>query len=80
MLKFQKSDTENNQELKPTVSDSKIMIAGLLGGAIGIYIFMFILKYRLKSLFLMILMPIFIVINAYIVFELFTNGLGIFIA
>ena len=80
MLKFQKTDTESNQAQKPTVSDSKIMLAGLLGGAIGIYIFMFILKYRLKSLFMMILMPIFIVINIYILFEIFTNGIGFFVA
>jgi uncharacterized membrane protein YsdA (DUF1294 family) len=44
MLRFQKKDREENEETRPSVSDTKIMLAGLLGGATGIFVFMFILS------------------------------------
>ena len=56
LLKFQKNaDPEDESE---RVSDGKLLLAALLGGAAGIYAFMFIFKYRLKSLGFMILMPL----------------------
>ncbi len=78
MLNFQKKARQEGDEENIGVSDSKLLIAGILGGALGIFVFMFIFKYRLKSLFLMILMPIFIAINAYIMIMLFRNGFGFF--
>lgn len=80
MLRFQKKDREENEQTRPSVSDTKIMLAGLLGGATGIFVFMFIFKYRLKSLFMMVLMPIFIVLNVYMIFAFFNGGVGYFIA
>lgn len=79
MLRFQKKAREDGDEESIIVSDSKLLLAGLLGGATGIFIFMFIFKYRLKSLFMMVLMPVFIAINYYILFLLLNGGFGLFV-
>ena len=42
MLRFQKKAREDGDEESIIVSDSKLLLAGLLGGATGIFIFMFI--------------------------------------
>lgn len=79
MLHFQKKAREDGDEENISVSDTKLLLAGILGGATGIFIFMFIFKYRLKSLFMMVLMPVFIALNVYILIMTFRTGLGFFI-
>ncbi len=78
MLRFQKKAAQLGDE-SVRISDAKIYLAGILGGALGIFVFMFIFKYRLKSLFMMVLMPIFIALNIYIVIMLINGGFGFFI-
>lgn len=79
MLKFQKKAREDGDEENIGISDTKLLLAGFLGGATGIFIFMFILKYRLKSLFMMVLMPVFISLNVYIIFQAFSGRFGYFL-
>lgn len=55
------------------VSDGKLFVAGALGGATGVYVAMFVFKYRLSSLFLMVAMPVLITINIYILVFGFYN-------
>lgn len=75
LLRFQKNRSEENSET--SVKDGKLFIAGLLGGAIGIYLAMFILSYRLQSMFLMIVMPLLIVLNAFFVILAVTSDFGV---
>ncbi len=77
ILNFQKRDTEDGDEAH-NVSDIKLLLTGALGGAIGIYVTMFVLKYRLRSFFLMILLPIMIAINVYIAISLFRGNYNFF--
>ena len=80
MLHFQKKAREEGDEENIAISDTKLLLAGLLGGATAIFVSMFIFKYRLKSIVMMILMPLFIALNVYGIIILFTNGINYFIA
>ncbi|MBO4323606.1 MAG: DUF1294 domain-containing protein [Clostridia bacterium] len=59
----------DNEETCNRVSDGKIFFAALLGGAVGIYIAMFVLKYKLKSVAFMVLTPV--IAAAHICFIIF---------
>ena len=54
----------------------KLLITGALGGAITIYVCMFILKYKRTDLLLMVLMPLLGVLNVYLFVLLFRSGFG----
>lgn len=60
-------------------ASGKLYIAGLLGGAITIYICMFLLKYKRSDLLLMLLMPLFGVLNIYLFVLLFRSGFSFFV-
>ena len=82
ILKFQKQEKQSQDYVKNTneISDAKLLFAGILGGSIGIFIFMFIFKYRLNSLLFMVLMPLFIALNGYLIFLALNSGFGIVVA
>lgn len=73
LIKSQKDESDNSGEVKKS-GDGKLILAGFLGGALTIYISMFIFKYRIKNIILMILMPMIAAINIYIIFILFRSG------
>ena len=57
----------------------KLCITGLLGGAITIYVCMFVLKYKRSDLLLMVLMPLLGVLNIYLFVLLFRSGFSFFV-
>lgn len=63
LLKSQKDEFGENEQ-KPT-GDGKIILTAILGGALAIYISMFCMRYRLKNILFMILMPVIAVLNVY---------------
>ena len=77
LLYFQKKQMEETNDTK--IKDGKLLIAGMLGGAIGIYTAMFVLSYRLQSLFLMVAMPLLIVLNVYLLIVGFAGNFGLLI-
>ncbi len=52
-------------EIKEGDGDGKLLLAGVLGGAIAVYATMFFLKYRLESCILMLALPLLAVVNVY---------------
>lgn len=73
LLKSQKDEyAEDESRMKS--GDGKLILTAILGGAISIYISMFIMRYRLKNLLLMILMPVIGVINVYLCIIAFRSG------
>ncbi len=57
----------------------KLYITGLLGGAITVYLCLFLLKYRRSDLLLMVVMPLLGVLNIYLWVLLFRSGFSFFI-
>lgn len=70
---YQGSEKPNDKSV------GKLCITGLLGGAITIYVCMFILKYKRADLLLMVLMPILGILNIYFWVLLFKSGFSFFI-
>ena len=78
LLKSQR-DESCGDETQKTSGDGKLILTAILGGAIGIYVTMFILRYRLKNLLLMILMPVIGVLNVYFFIAAFRSGFTFFV-
>ena len=74
LIYFQKKHVEEHSV--STIKDGKLFVAGLIGGAAGIYLGMFLNSYRLHNMFLMIVMPILIVLNVYLLITGFVTNFG----
>ncbi len=59
--------------------NGKLCITGVLGGAITIYVCMFVMKYKRGDLLLMVLMPLLGVLNIYLWVLLFRSGFSFFL-
>ncbi len=73
LLKSQKDEFGENEQ-KPT-GDGKIILTAILGGALAIYISMFCMRYRLKNILFMILMPVIAVLNVYLFYLAYRSGM-----
>ena len=74
LMVFQKKQVEENSN--KTIKDGKLFVTGMLGGALGVYLAMFILSYRLSNLLLMVTMPLLIVVTVYIIIVGFQGNFG----
>ena len=68
------SQKKSREEGEDSIRDIRLYIVALLGGAIGIYVGMLCLKYRLKNFLLMVLMPVLITLTVYFVIMAFVNN------
>lgn len=78
LLKTQR-DEFCEDESKMNSGDGKLILTAILGGAIAIYVSMFIMRYRIKNLLLMILMPVIAVLNVYFFIAAFRSGFTFFV-
>lgn len=79
LVRAQRDEACDN-ESKMNSGDGKLILTAILGGALAIYISMFVMRYRLKNLLLMILMPVLAVLNIYFFILAFRSGFTFFIA
>lgn len=77
LIKSQRDEWDGND--KKAAGDGKILLAAILGGALAIYVSMFIMRYRLKNLLFMILMPVIAVINIYFFYVAFRSGFSMLV-
>ncbi len=61
-------------ESKLNAGDGKLILSAILGGAIGIYVTMFITRFKLKNMLLMILLPVIAVLNVWFCVLAFRSG------
>lgn len=61
-------------ETKKNLGDGKLLLSAILGGAIGIYVTMFITRFKLKNMLLMILLPVIAVLNVWFCVLAFRSG------
>lgn len=65
---------ETVDENKLGAGDGKLILSAILGGAIGIYVTMFITKFKMKNMVLMILLPVIAVLNVWFAVLAFKSG------
>ena len=73
------SNAEDKESTPPQKYFRKLLITGALGGAITVYVCMFLFKYKRSELALMVLMPLLGVLNIYSWILLFRYGLSFFV-
>ena len=88
-LRDKEREAELHRETAPLVDPTqapppekyvgKLCITGALGGAITIYVCMFLFKFRRGDLLLMVLMPLLGVLNLYLWVILFRSGFSFFV-
>lgn len=78
LVRAQRDESVDGDE-KARSGDGKLILTAILGGAISIYVSMFIMRYRLKNLLLMILMPVIAVLNVYLAVVAFRSGFTFFV-
>ena len=77
LIRAQRDEYGDNDS--PKTGDGKLILTAILGGAIALYVSMFLMRYRLKNLMLMILLPVIGVLNVYFFILAFRSGFTFFI-
>ncbi len=76
LIKTQREDYGGDD--KPA-GDGKLILTAILGGALAIYVSMFVMRYRLNNILLMIILPVIAVLNVWFFFLAFRSGFTFFV-
>lgn len=76
LLKTQREESTQTETEGKKTSDGKLILTALLGGAVTMYVAMFIFRYRLNNLLLMIALPVLAALNIYFFVLAYRSGFG----
>lgn len=74
MLLIAQKNEYLTDENKLNSGDGKLILAALLGGATGIYVAMFITRFKLRNMLFMILMPVISALNIWFIVLAYRSG------
>ena len=74
MLLISQKNEYLTDESKLNSGDGKLIPSALLGGALGIYVTMFITRFKLKNMLFMILMPVIGALNVWFIVLAYRSG------
>ena len=74
MLLISQKNEYLTDESKLNSGDGKLILSALLGGALGIYVTMFITRFKLKNMLFMILMPVIGTLNVWFIVLAYRSG------
>ena len=74
MLLISQKNEYLTDESKLNSGDGKLILSALLGGALGIYVTMFITRFKLKNMLFMILMPVIGALNVWFIVLAYRSG------
>ncbi|MDE6585925.1 MAG: hypothetical protein K2K80_04520 [Clostridia bacterium] len=77
LIKSQRDNYGENNN-KPS-GDGKLILTAILGGAIALYVSMFVMRYRINNLLLMILLPVIAVLNVWFFYLAYRSGFTFFV-
>ena len=75
----ERGEKEKDAPAAPPVRewDGKILLTALLGGALTLYVCMFVFRYRLNNLLLMLALPVLAALNVYLFVVAYRSGFGL---
>lgn len=76
LIKAQREESTQIETEGKKTGDGKLLLTAFLGGAITLYVSMFIFRYRLKNLLLMIALPVLAALNVYLFVLAYRSGFG----
>lgn len=74
LMLLQKKQSSLATKPKRVITDGKILLSAVLGGALSTFISTFLLKYRRDSILIMVVTPLLVAIQVFIVVSAFTSG------
>jgi uncharacterized membrane protein YsdA (DUF1294 family) len=76
LIKTQREESTQTDTEGRKTGDGKLILTAILGGAITMYVCMFIFRYRLNNLVLMISLPVLAALNIYLFILAYRSGFG----
>lgn len=81
LIKSRRSDADaaDGERSARRAGDGKLFLTAFLGGAVTLYVTMFVFRYRLNDLLLMLALPVLAALNIYLFILAYRSGFGLIV-